>query len=63
MMYIMRANNNNFRKNEYPTYQFILYSLSVSTGVSTLKKMVQWCIHQFRGMNDERKLVYKGGRF
>lgn len=42
------------------TYQFIP---GVSTSVSTLKKWVKWCIHLFRGTNDETKSVYKGGWF
>jgi hypothetical protein len=62
MMNIMRqTNNSNFKK--YPAYQFIPYFSGVSTGVSTINKMVQWCIHLFRGMSDEKNLVYKGGWF
>ncbi len=63
MMTIMRQYNNNFRKNDYPTYQFIPYFRDVSSVVSSVIKLIQYCIQRFKGVNDEKNIVYKGGWF
>jgi hypothetical protein len=45
------------------TFYLSIHPSGVSTSVSTIKKLMQWCIHLLEGMNDEKKLVYKGGWF